>query len=122
MHGIQVVLVCFAAFGMSRVLIRFRRGGTRLSNLGLWFLFWVLVVIAALRPETTDLLASWMGVGRGVDTAMYLGFLVIFYLVFRAFAKLEDLDRQLTRVVRANALKDAEAQLTPPDSGKPSAP
>ena len=106
---------------MSRVLIRFRRGGTRLSNLGLWFLFWVLVVIASLRPEATDLLARWMGVGRGVDTAMYLGFLVIFYLVFRAFAKLEDLDRQLTRVVRANALNDAEAQLTPSDSGKPSA-
>ncbi len=122
MHAIQIVLVCFAAFAMSRVFIRFRRGGTRLSNLGLWFLFWVLVVIASLRPETTDLLARWMGVGRGVDTAMYLGFLVIFYLVFRAFAKLEDLDRQLTRVVRANALKDAEAQLTPSDSGKPSAP
>ena len=68
----------------------------------------------------TDLLARWVGVGRGVDTAMYLGFLMIFYLVFRAFGKLEDLDRQLTRIVRANAIKDAEAQLTASDPGKPS--
>ena len=121
MHAIQIILTCFAVFAISRVLIRFRRGGLRLPNLGLWLLFWVLVVVATLRPEATDLLARWVGVGRGVDTAMYLGFLMIFYLVFRLFTKLEDLDRQLTRVVRANAIKDAEAQLTASDPGKPSA-
>lgn len=119
MHAIQIVLVCFAVFAMSRVFIRFRRGGMRVANLGLWGLFWTLVVVAALRPETTDLFARWLGVGRGVDTAMYLSFLTIFYLVFRLFTKLEDLDRQLTRVVRANAIKDAEAQLTASDFGKP---
>jgi small membrane protein len=121
MHAIQIILSCFAFFAMTRVFIRFRRGGLRLPHLGLWLLFWVLVVVAALRPEATDLFARWVGVGRGVDTAMYLGFLMIFYLVFRVFGKLEDLDRQLTRVVRANAIKDAEAQLTASDSGKPKA-
>ncbi len=120
MHAIQIILILFAIFAMSRVFTRFRRGGLRLPHLGLWLLFWVLVVVAALRPEATDLLARWVGVGRGVDTAMYLGFLMIFYLVFRAFGKLEDLDRQLTRIVRANAIKDAEAQLTASDPGKPS--
>jgi small membrane protein len=120
MHAIQIVLVCFAVFAMSRVFVRFRRGGMRAAHLGLWGLFWTLVVVAALRPETTDLFARWLGVGRGVDTAMYLSFLTIFYLVFRLFTKLEDLDRQLTRVVRANAIKDAEAQLTATDSGNPS--
>ena len=52
-----------------------------------------------------------MGVGRGVDTAMYLSLLVIFYLLFRSFAKIEDLDRQLTRIVRANALREMEEDL-----------
>lgn len=119
MHAIQIILTCFAVFAMSRVFIRFRRGGLRLPHLGLWLLFWVSVVVATLRPEATDLLARWVGVGRGVDTAMYLGFLMIFYLVFRLFAKLEDLDRQLTRIVRANAIKDVEDQLTASDAGKP---
>ncbi len=111
MHAIQIVLTCFAVFAVSRVLIRYRRGGLRMLHLGLWLLFWAGVIVVALRPETTNLFANWLGVGRGVDTAMYLALLMIFYLLFRSFGKIEDLDRQLTRVVRANALREMETDL-----------
>jgi hypothetical protein len=111
MHAIQIVLICFAVFAFSRVLIRYRRGGMRMLHLGLWLLFWACVVVVALLPDTTSLLANWLGVGRGVDTAMYLSILTSFYLLFRSFAKIEDLDRQLTRVVRANALREMEEDL-----------
>jgi hypothetical protein len=111
MHAIQIVLICFAAFAISRVLIRYRRGGMRMLHLGLWLLFWAGVVVVAWLPDTTNLLANWLGVGRGVDTAMYLSILMIFYLLFRSFAKIEDLDRQLTRVVRASALREMEEDL-----------
>ena len=108
MHAIQIVLICFSAFAFSRVLIRYRRGGMRMAHLGLWLLFWSGVVMVAWLPDTTSLLARWLGVGRGVDTAMYLSILMSFYLLFRSFAKIEDLDRQLTRIVRANALREME--------------
>jgi Uncharacterized conserved protein len=111
MHAIQIVLICFAAFAMSRVVIRYRRGGMRMLHIELWLLFWVCVVVVAVHPETTNLLANWLGVGRGVDTAMYLSILMSFYLLYRSFAKIEDLDRQLTRVVRANALREMEEDL-----------
>jgi small membrane protein len=111
MHAIQIVLICFAVFAMSRVMIRHRRGNMRSVDLGLWLLFWVAVVVVAWLPDTTNLLARWMGVGRGVDTAMYLSILMIFYLLFRSFAKIEDLDRQLTRIVRAGALREMEEDL-----------
>jgi hypothetical protein len=111
MHAIQIVLLCFAIFAMSRALIRYRRGLTRMLHLEMWLLFWVCVVVVALRPEVTDLLARWLGVGRGVDTAIYLALLMIFFLLFRSFGKIEDLDRQLTKVVRANALREMEEDL-----------
>jgi len=108
MHAIQIVLICFAVFAMSRVMIRYRRGNMRTVDLGLWLVFWVAVIVVAWLPDTTNLLARWLGVGRGVDTAMYLSILMSFYLLFRSFAKIEDLDRQLTRIVRANALREME--------------
>jgi small membrane protein len=111
MHAIQIVLTCFAVFAFSRAVIQYRRGSMRMLHLGLWLLVWGCVVVVALRPEMTDLLANWLGVGRGVDTAMYFAFLMIFYLLFRSFAKIENLDRQLTRVVRANALREMERDL-----------
>ncbi len=111
MHAIQIVLICFAFFAMSRVMIRYRRGNMRTVDLVLWLLFWAAVVVVVWLPDTTNLLARWLGVGRGVDTAMYLSILAIFYLLFRSFAKVEDLDRQLTRIVRANALREMEEDL-----------
>ena len=111
MHAIQIVLICFAVFAMSRIVIRYRRGGMRMLHLELWLLFWVCVVVVAVHPDTTGLFARWLGVGRGVDIAMYLSILMIFYLLFRSFAKIEDLDRQLTRVVRADALRELEGNL-----------
>jgi hypothetical protein len=112
MHAIQLVLTCFAVFAVSRVLIRYRRGGMRMLHLGLWLVFWAAVIVVSLHPRTTDHLADLLGVGRGVDTAMYLSLLLIFYLLFRSFAKIEDMDRQLTRIVRANALRELEEELT----------
>jgi hypothetical protein len=111
MHAIQYLLVAFAAFAISRVLIRFRRGGMRILHLGLWMLFWAGVILVALRPETTSLVANFLGVTRGADTALYFAMLLAFYLLFRAFGKIEDLDRQLTRVVRANALEKLDEQI-----------
>jgi hypothetical protein len=111
MQAIQIVLTIFAAFAVSRVLIRYRRGGMRLLHLGLWLIFWAAVIVVSVHPTTTDRLAILLGVGRGVDTAMYLSLLLIFYLQFRSFAKIEDMDRQLTRVVRANALREMEEDL-----------
>ena len=115
MNAIQIVLICFAFFAMSRVLLRYRRGGMRMLQLALWMLFWAGVVVVAVHPDTTGLFARWLGVGRGVDIAMYLSILMIFYLLFRSFAKIEDLDRQLTRVVRADALREMEMNLSATD-------
>jgi small membrane protein len=111
MQAIQIVLTCFAVFAASRILIRYRRGGMRALHLVLWLIFWAAVIVVSVHPDTTNRLANILGVGRGVDTAMYLSLLLIFYLLFRSFAKIEDMDRQLTRVVRANALRDMEEDL-----------
>ena len=115
MNAIQIVLICFSFFAMSRVVLRYRRGGMRMLQLALWMLFWVGVVVVAVHPDTTGLFARWLGVGRGVDIAMYLSILMIFYLLFRSFARIEDLDRQLTRVVRADALREMEGNLSATD-------
>jgi len=35
--------------------------------------------------------------------------MLVFFLMFRLFARIEDLERQLTRFVRAQALKEFDA-------------
>ena len=108
MSAIQIVLVAFAVFAFSRVVIGLRRNTLGISAFVLWTMFWATVVVVALRPETTAAVAHVFGVGRGADLAIYLALVLVFFLLFRLFAKIEDLERQLTRFVRAQALKDLD--------------
>jgi small membrane protein len=108
MSAIQIVLVAFAVFAFSRAVIGLRRGTLTVAPFVLWSLFWAAVVVVALRPETTAAVARVFGVGRGADLAIYLALMLVFFLLFRLFAKIEDLERQLTQFVRAQALKDLD--------------
>jgi small membrane protein len=122
MSAIQIVLSLFALFALTRVVLRFRRGGLPFVHLALWLLFWSAVIVAVLRPETTMRVARLLGVGRGADVVTYLGIVLLFYLLFRMFGKVEDLERQITRVVRAAALKDLDEQLKRRPPPVPSSP
>lgn len=111
MNAIQIVLICFAVFALSRVVLRFRRGGLPFWQLALWALFWAGVIVVVLQPETTSWIAARLGVGRGADVVIYLALAILFYLLFRMFGKVDDLERQITRVVRAAALKELDDQI-----------
>lgn len=71
-----------------------------------WFLLWLAVAFLVIVPDTASYLAAVVGVGRGSDLVIYLAVILIFYLLFRIFIRLERSEREITRVVRALALKD----------------
>lgn len=106
MTVIQLLLVLFAAYALFRAFWRWRRGGLPLAHLLAWTAFWIAVAVIVLRPETATVLARTLGVGRGADVVVYLALAAVFYLLFKMFAKIEDVERQLTRIVRDLALKD----------------
>lgn len=110
MTAIQIALVGFAVFALSRVIRRFRRGGLAAVHLVIWVLFWAAVIVAVVRPTTTTAIASLVRVGRGADLVMYVSVVVLFYSLFRMFGRIEELERQITRVVRAAALKEMDDQ------------
>jgi hypothetical protein len=114
MSAIQIGLVAFAVFALSRVILRFRKGGLPLVHLVTWFLFWAAVIVAVVRPATTTAIASLVRVGRGADLVMYVSVVVLFYALFRMFGRIEELERQITRVVRAAALKELDERPAAP--------
>ncbi len=108
MSIIQVVIVLFAIFAISRTIRQFRAGALTLFWLAVWVLLWVAVGVITLMPQTTDVIATKLGVGRGVDVVIYLSLIALFYLVFRLFTKIEDVEREITRLVRKLALEEKD--------------
>ena len=100
MSIIQILIIMFALFAITRTLLQFRRGVLP----GTWFLFWMLFwtgagVVAAL-PQTADMAARVVGVGRGADVVIYVSLIALFYLVFRLYVKVEQVEGEITRLVR----------------------
>ena len=106
--SIQLVLLLFIVFFLSRVYLRAKDNVISARSALFWTLIWVVAIVGILQPGTTTRLASFFGVGRGVDVILYLAISVLFYLVFRMYVMIEDLRRELTTIVRIVALKDVK--------------
>jgi len=106
MTFIQILLIAIAAFASAKAVLGFRRGQMPAAHMAAWLAFWLAVAAVVLRPEAASRLADLLGVGRGADVIVYVGLAASFYLLFKLFAKIESLERQLTKLVRALSLKD----------------
>jgi len=103
----QIVLLSLAVLIIGVVIRRYRQG--RISTLPFlsWLVLWVGAAVVILYPNSTVFVARHLGIGRGADLVLYLGAILIFYLIFRMFVRLEQMDRNMTKIVRALALRQA---------------
>jgi len=76
----------------------------------MWLIFWLAVGVAFVTPESLTRLANVLGIGRGADLVLYVAVVVVFYLMFRIFVRLENMERNITKIVRKDALKDKDSQ------------
>lgn len=97
--------VLFLIFAFSRVWLRTREGSIGWGMFLFWTVIWLLAMVAVIRPELTSQLASRLGVGRGVDAALYISIVLLFYLNFRSNVMIENLRNDITKLTREIALK-----------------
>ena len=101
-------LVIFAAFAIWRTRQQFVARRVSKYWFALWTAFWLLVVVVALTPQTTDVIARVAGVGRGADLLVYIGVVVLSYAVYRLVVRQQRLEHDVTELVRAIAIHRAE--------------
>lgn len=102
---IQIVLTIFLTFALSRVILRFRGGQIKVTEFFFWSLLFLTAILVIVFPEGTTMLANRLGIGRGVDLAVYASIAMLFYLVFRLYVAIEDVRHEITELVRKIALK-----------------
>jgi len=107
---IQIVLVIFLFFALSRVVLRFKGGVVSLTGLMFWSSLFALAIVAVLIPDITSRIARAAGIGRGADAVIYASIVLLFYLIFRLHIFLEDIKSDITEIVRKLALKDIKSK------------
>lgn len=104
---IKIVIIVFVCGVLAKTVGRFRQHEITGRELTIWTIFWLLVAGATIVPKETDVVAQWLGVERGADLLVYLSIIALFFMVFKIIVKLEKLDRDITKVVRHDAITGA---------------
>ncbi|MCF6276346.1 MAG: DUF2304 domain-containing protein [Candidatus Magasanikbacteria bacterium] len=100
----QILFVLFSMFAVFAVWKKKEKGLLGPKGVFFWTSFWLLAVVAVVWPESTSILASKFGIGRGVDLVFYFAFVILFYIIFRLHIKIESVGRDITKIVRKNAI------------------
>jgi len=105
MSTIQLVLITSLLLLLFFYLRFFKN---RVFNAFFFFCFFLLGIIFIIRPSISQTIASFFGVGRGVDLIFYFLFIVIFFLFISIFHKMRHLGKTIIDLVRQKAIDEAK--------------
>lgn len=105
MEPIQIIAILFALFALSGVALRLKDKSINSIQFMFWGLIWAAVIIIAFVPNITSFISRILGIGRGIDVLIYIGMILLFYLNFRLYVKIDRIERDITKIVRKITLK-----------------
>ncbi len=106
MTGIQLVLLTGVAFISLYFIIRLKK---KLLDLVLLAALILAAVIFIIWPDLTTTLAKKLGVGRGADLVFYLSILIFWFVVLKLYARIRQLEKSFSQIIREDAIKKASA-------------
>ncbi len=105
---LQIIVTIFVVLVVFRLTKKHQDNILKTSELVGWLLIWTIGLVVFWLPQTTSYLATLLGIGRGVDLAVYSAVLMIFYLIFRLYLKLDKQQKEITKIIRHLALKQSD--------------
>ena len=97
---LQILITILVIVALSAVVQKRKQNKLSLSQALNWFIMWLGVLIVFWYPESTSYLASSLGIGRGADLIVYTAILIMFYMIFKMYMRMDKLNSQITKVVR----------------------
>jgi len=104
MEPIQVILAVFVLFALSRAYLRYAEGKIKAAEFTLWIIIWASAMVASLSPKTVGFFSNSIGIGRPADLIIYVAVILLFYLVFRTYVMIDEMDQKVTKIVREIAI------------------
>ncbi|HDQ15974.1 MAG TPA: DUF2304 family protein [Bacteroidetes bacterium] len=105
---LQIVVVAFAVFAISRAVLRFNDRRMGLTALVMWSVLWIGAMVVVLLPQTSFFFANILGIPRGADFVVYISIIALFYLMFRLYVKIDSVEKNVTLLVRETAIKKSK--------------
>jgi hypothetical protein len=105
---LKLLILAFGIFAISRSYLRYKDRLLTLAGALFWSALWVLIILSVIFKEWTSSFSQYFGIGRGADLLLFGAVLFLSYLSFRLYVRVEEMRQDLTRLIRALAIREAE--------------
>lgn len=102
----QVIFLIIAIVAVILIYHRYTKEKTSLPTFILWAILWVFLVLFAFVPNIIDSIAHVFGIATGANLLFIIAILGCFYLIFRLYIKIDDLNQNINDLVRELAIKN----------------
>lgn len=107
----QYIGLVIGIVGIIYTFLRFRENKMSLGMLFIWSIVWIVLIVLSIFPEATGYFANLTGIGRGLDVILILGLIGCYYLIFRIYNMIENIEEEITNIAREMALERENADL-----------
>ncbi|PIY71932.1 hypothetical protein COY87_03585 [Candidatus Roizmanbacteria bacterium CG_4_10_14_0_8_um_filter_33_9] len=111
---VYIILICISLWFIGSkfaAFIRHEHNQTAYKFATTLFI-WGGILFTSLFPGEVRRLSQQMGFGENLNTLIFFGFVIVFILFFRLLRSVENLERNITELVRQNALMDLKTKLS----------
>jgi hypothetical protein len=105
---LQIIVSIFVAMNFWRIYSQVKAQKITIASFAWWLVLWLAVLVVFWVPDSTGYLALTLGITRGADLMIYLSVLVIFYLLFKIFVRMNKIDESITKLVRQRTLGEKD--------------
>ena len=106
MYLYALIFPIIAIIAIIWFISRYFKGKNSFMTVVLWSIFWIIVSLFAIFPNTSSAFARLFGITRGLDFVIILVFVVLFYTVLKLYFIVDKMQNDINTLVKELALNN----------------
>lgn len=102
----QILISIIALFYLGRSFSKIikRQAGQSLLKVGVIVFVWAGVLVFTWYPKLAETINKTFGFGDNLNTLIFIGFVIVFALLFRVLGIIEKIENEIISLVRSQAI------------------
>lgn len=116
-----LVIVSFSFIVNSTASLIKRKKSQSLVRLAFTYLIWGTIALLSIFPELAHTISETLGLGENLNTLIFIGFVIVFIVIFRLQRSIETLNSTITDLVQKDAVRNittTTGETNPKDSNR----
>lgn len=107
---LQIILSAISAVMILQAISQYakREQGQTFFKLFTSLFVWIAIFSFSLFPESSHFVTRQLGFGENLNTLIFLGFIIIFFILNKLIRVIERIERSISEIVRKEALAKLE--------------